>query len=390
MRESTERSSFPYKIINGIAEKFTEAYVSVLEVPVEFMYISFLTCLGSMLAHRITLHTEIKPQPRLYTLLLGESADTRKSTAITKTTEFFRFASKNIGDWQFTECWGTGSAEGLARILKSKDPSGKKTLLLCYDEFKGFVSKAKIKSSTLLECVSSLFESNRYENNVKHTGLLIEDGCLSLIAASTVQTYEVTWDKSFTDIGFSNRLFIVPGNTNRKYVLPPQIPLSIKRTLTQELFSILDFVGPFREINISDSALSILQTWYTNRPASVHSKRLEGYALRFLILMAANQRQDTIDDKMVTDVISLMNWQFEMRQMYDPIDADNAIAAMEEKIRRLLKNRRIAMTERELKQSTNANRGGIWLFAKAITNLRDSDEIIYNKNTKQWNIKGLN
>jgi len=382
--KASERSSFPYAIINGIAAKFTETYTNRLEVPAEFMYMSFLTCLGSLLADRITIHTEIKPQPRLYTLLLGESADTRKSTAIIKTTDFFRFVTLNAGNWHFNECWGTGSAEGLARILKSKDQLGK-NLILCYDEFKGFVSKAKIKSSTLLECVSSLFEKNRYENNIKATGLLIENGCLSLIAASTVQTYEATWDKSFTDIGFSNRLFIVPGYGERKNVLPPPIPLSVKQMLAQELFLLLDFVGIFKEINISDSAYKILQNWYTDRPSSIHSKRLEGYALRVLILMAANKKQDIIDDQMAIDVISLMDWQLEMRQMYDPIDADNACAKMEIKIRRALDKRR-ALSDRELKQFTNAARSGLWLFTTALGNLKDSGEIVFGKATKQWKL----
>jgi len=385
--DASSRSSFPHTIINGVAEEFTESYVSRLEVPPEFMYMAFMTCLGALLADRITIKTELKPQPRLYTLLLGESADDRKSTAITKTTDFFRFALTNAVGWQFNNCWGTGSAEGLARILKSKDKLEKKLLLLCYDEFNVFVQKAKIKSSALLPCVNSLFESNRYENQIKKTGILIENGYLSMIAASTLETYESTWDKSFTDIGFSNRLFIVPGTGKRKYVLPPVIPLIEKQILTRELFSILDFVGPFREITISDSAHDILQKWYKNRPASIHSKRLDGYALRLLILMAANSKQAIIDNQMVADVIALMDWQLKMRQTYDPINADNACANLEERIRRVLGTKK-SLSERDLKQMTNANRTGLWLFNTALDNLRKADEIVLDKRRKikKWKL----
>jgi len=381
--QPNERSSFPYKIINGVAEEFTETYTSRLEVPIEFMYIAFLTCLGSLLAHRATIKTEIRPQPRLYTLLLGESADDRKSTAIDKTVEFFRFALSNVEDWSFKECWGVGSAEGLARRLQNKDGFGKVNLLLCYDEFKGFVSKAKIRSSTLLECINSLFEKNRYENQIKKTGVLIKSGYLSMMAASTIQTYEATWDKSFTDIGFSNRLFIVPGSGSRKDVMPPVIPLREKQILTHELLSLIEFVGHYKEIEMIDSAYNTLQNWYLNRPTSIHSKRLDGYALRILILMAVNKKQDVIDDQMVEDVISLMDWQLEMRQMYDPIDADNACAKLEEKIRRTL-NKKGSITERELKQFTNASRTGLWLFMTALSNLRNSGEVTIDKSTKKW------
>lgn len=383
--KSSDRSSFPYQIINGVAEEFTEVYVSRLEVPAEFMYMAFLTCLGSLLACRATLKTEIRPQPRLYTLLLGESADGRKSTAIDKTVEFFRFALRNLENWPWKECWGVGSAEGLAgNLYNKKDVTTKINLLLCYDEFKGFVSKAKIKSSTLLECVNSLYEKNLYENQTKKTGVFIKNAYLSMIAASTLQTYESIWDKSFTDIGFFNRLFIIPGAGPRKDVMPPVIPLREKQILTNELLSLLDFIGPFKEFGIDDSAYSALQDWYLNRPKSIHSKRLDGYALRLLILMAANKKQSMIDDQMVDDVISLVNWQFDMRQMYDPIDADNSCAKLEEKIRRTL-NRRGPITERELKQLTNATRTGLWLFKTALGNLRrESGEVIFDKKSKKW------
>jgi len=88
------KTVFPYNIIDGLAGKFVNTYCKRLEVPPEFMYIAFLTCLGSVLAKRLTLTTEIKPQPRLYILLLGESADDHKSTALDKTVEFFEFKRK--------------------------------------------------------------------------------------------------------------------------------------------------------------------------------------------------------------------------------------------------------------------------------------------------------
>jgi hypothetical protein len=48
-----------------------------------------LTCLGNVVCRRITLASVIRPQPRLYTVILGESGDDRKSTTIRLTVEFF-------------------------------------------------------------------------------------------------------------------------------------------------------------------------------------------------------------------------------------------------------------------------------------------------------------
>ena len=93
---------------------------------------SYLTCLGSALSRRLTLATEIEPQPRLYTVLLGQSADERKSTSLEKTIKHFR---DSVG--RFDVCRGVGSAEGLQKRLEdSKDG-----LLLSLDEFKQFIDR---------------------------------------------------------------------------------------------------------------------------------------------------------------------------------------------------------------------------------------------------------
>ena len=156
----------------------------------------------------LTLRSEIKPQPRLFTLILGESADDRKSTAIHKTCEFFH-STLTEG---FNPSYGVGSAEGLQEILK-----GQENVLLCLDEFKQFASKCRIDGSVLLPCVNTLFESNRYESRTKKHRIELTNAYLCLLAASTVQTYEGMWSAQFTDIGFNNRLFTVIGKGERRF-----------------------------------------------------------------------------------------------------------------------------------------------------------------------------
>ncbi|MFH1767052.1 MAG: hypothetical protein ABH826_03095, partial [Patescibacteria group bacterium] len=123
-----ELFAFP-NIISGVAGDFARIYARHLEAPEHFFYLSFLACLGSILSGRLTLDSELSPQPRLYVILLGESADDRKSTAVQKTVEFFHEA---ITD--FKTSWGVGSAEGLQKKLEESNK-----LLLCIDEFKSFV-----------------------------------------------------------------------------------------------------------------------------------------------------------------------------------------------------------------------------------------------------------
>ncbi len=368
--------TFPYGIIGGVAGEFTDAFCEVLEVPKEFMLMSFLTCLGSVLANKLTIASEIKPQPRLYVLLLGQSADDRKSTAIEKTTEFFRDALSDV-DSKLNICWGTGSAEGLAKKIKAN-----RRLLLCYDEFKSFVSKARIQASVLLPCVNTMFESNYYENQTKKTEILIDDGYLSLLAASTVQTYERVWHTSFTDIGFNNRLFIIPGSGQRQYPIPIKVSPAKKTHLTNQLFKIIEFAGLNNELNVTGKAYSHYKQWYLNQEKSIHTRRLDTYALRIMMLMAINEFRPNVDIEIVNKVIELVDWQLEVRKIYDPLDADNTTARMELAIRRSLE--RSDKKEYELKQSTNANRTGLWFYEMARNNLEKNDEIKFDKKKNKW------
>jgi hypothetical protein len=131
---------FPADVMTGVAGDFARLYASYLESPAEFLYFSFLAHLGAILSGRVTAETELSPQPRLFCLLLGESADDRKSTAITKTSEFFREA---LTSGSLMQSWGVGSAEGLAGLFDESN-GGNKRVLLSLDEFKQFVSNTSI------------------------------------------------------------------------------------------------------------------------------------------------------------------------------------------------------------------------------------------------------
>lgn len=374
-KEEMETIKFPHEVMAGAAGEFAEAYSSILEVPKHFFYIAYLTCLGSVLSDKITVSSEITPQPRLYVVLLGQSANDRKSTALNKTISFFREALP-----EFSVCEGVGSAEGLQRQLK-----GKPKLLLCFDEFRQLVSKCEIESSVLLPCINTLFESNSYENQTKSGGIKVTGAHVSILAASTVETWERTWNASFTDIGFNNRLFIVPGTAERKYPIPPRIQQEVTALLKKNLDSILDrLTQDILKLGLTPEAKEAFDSWYMGLDSSVHAKRLDAYALRFMSLLAVNEAKECIDLDIVQKVTMLCDWQLQVRKLYDPINADNKIAAMEENIRRALSTG--PKTERELKQRTNANRAGLWVFKTARSNLESAKEIARDRKDKKWKL----
>ena len=363
---------FPESIMSGAAGDFAKTYSTYLEPPAHFFYISYLTCLGSILSDRLTINSELQPEPRIYALILGESADDRKSTVLNKATGFFRGS-----DHDFSVCHGIGSAEGLQEKLCETNKT-----VLCLDEFKAFVSKSKIESSVLLPCVTTLFESNHYESRTKKKPLSIDNARLSIIAACTLDTYETIFDQQFLAIGFPNRLFLVPGTGKRRFSIPPRIPSHDLYILYQKLNRIVMHVGNNMELPIDEDARDLFHHWYMELPQSVHTKRLDTYALRFMTVMTVNDLKSTVDLAIMEKVIALCDWQYRVRRRFDPIDADSTMARTEEKIRRILESG--PKNKREIERAVHANRIGNWIFETSLKNLLKADQIKLEKGAKTY------
>ena len=72
-------------------------------------------------------------------------------------------------------------------------------------------------------------------------------------------------------------------------------------------------------------------------------------------------------------VIALLRYQLEIRRDCDPVDAENTIAMLEEKIRRALA--RGSQRGRDLKRRLSYQRYGIWAWDTALGNLLKAGEV---------------
>jgi len=373
--ESEPKNVFPYDVISGCSGAFVDVYSKYMEAPPEFLYMAYLTALGAVFSRNVSLASALETQPRLFTILVGESATDRKSTVLSKIDNHFRRVV-----YGFNSCWGLGSAEGLQRLTKSEDKSldGGPGMILIFDELKQFVNKCGIKNSVMLPAINTLFESNRYENHIRDRSVLIDDAYVSLLAASTLPTYEKIYDNHFLDIGWPNRCFLVVGTAERRFSVPEEIPEEKLSALRQDLIALLKHVGTGLKLGLTQEARDRYHDWYMSMPESVHAKRLDTISLRLTMLLAVNDYKSEINLEIIEKAISLCDWQLRVREEYDVIDADNLIATMEEKIRRVLKQNG-HLTERNIKRKTNAHRAGLWAYNQARDNLRGAGEIIYDR-----------
>lgn len=368
----------PDEAMVGLGREFADLYSQYLESPKAFFFFSYLTFFGSCISGKVTLDAELAPPPRLFTVLLGESGTAKKSYAIEKTYEFFRSLPESSVPAVLR---GAGSAEGIAEELKSNP-----TQVLWFDEFKAFVGKASNETSIMMPMVSTLFGSDVYENRIRERKIAVRGVGLSLITACTIDTYESLFGREFHALGFINRLWLVSGQRQARFSLPQAIPLAEKSALRDRTAEALTRIDVAWHRNgqrpvpypITPAARAMFHGWYLGLAGSPFERRLDAYAHRLMVLLAATTGSTVIDEGVVARVISLANYQLEVRRAYDPVDADNATAAMEEKIRRTLA--RGPLRTWPLKRACHYDRAGVYVFVQALSNLVKTKEVLTDNN----------
>jgi hypothetical protein len=301
--------------------------------------------LGTIASGKLRLNIGLNSDTRLFTVLLGKSYAAKKSTAMSRTIDFFKELNSPI-PWH-VNC-GVGSAEGLAKELNANSRT-----LLVFDELRSFIEKTKVQASVLLPMVTSLFENYSWDNVTKTVSISVRDARLSMVGCCTTETYEHLWSADAIAIGMLNRLFVVDADAKPK-VAWPQPPnkdalQQLGRRIQEQLARL-----PVT-FDIDPNAKVRWEEWYQALPASEHSKRLDTIGLRLMPLLALTMDKNVVDAEVVGCVVAILDYELRLRMLTDPIDADDRIAKLEEKIRRSLRAHG-PLTRRELRQRVHADR----------------------------------
>lgn len=372
----------PEPALLGIGRDFADLYATYLETPRSFLYFSFLTYFGAVVARKIALRSALTTEPRLFTVLIGESADTRKSTTLRVVDEFFQSLD---APWTVPVLYGVGSAEGIAAELKESP-----TLLLHFDELKSFVDKAKNDHSVALPMLATLFERDNYDNRVKAERLRVRGASVNLLAACTTDTYATMFDQRFFAIGFLNRLWLVSDRSTPRFSVPLEIPPDAVADLRTRVLTVLERIETVYVRNglrpvgydLTPEARTLFHAWYLARSGSLFERRLDTYGHRLMLLLAATSGRHEIDADVAQAVVDLLTYQLDVRRECDPVDAENTIALLEEKIRRALA--RGALRGRDLKRKCSYHRYGLWMWTSALDNLLKAEELAREPKTDLW------
>jgi hypothetical protein len=354
----------PGHVLIGSLGELAQVLTEGTEIPEGFVFASALTMLGAMCSGELTADGGLDSDTRLYTVLYGDSADAKKSSAMKRTLEFFESLKSTLLP---ETLHGLGSAEGLARKLKTASK-----VLLCFDELRSFVDKAGVQGSVLLPMATSLYENRDWDNVVKNRDVCVKGARISLLGCATRDTYERMWSTEATAIGFINRLFLIGGRRRSRIAWPARPDAGRLAAVRTRILSQLGRLP--LTLRLSSAGRAEWERWYTDLPSSPHTKRLDTIGRRLLVLMALTTDKTEIDAEIVRVVVDILNYELRIRRLSDPIDAENQMARVEEKIRRAL-GERGTLTKRDLHRACNANRCGAWFFNTALMNLLKTGEI---------------
>ncbi len=362
-----DRLRFPEWVMRGSLGELACILARGTEVPEEFIFATAITVIGAACAGDLRLNIGVTAEPRLFTVLLGDSYLARKSTAMRKVLDFFNSLSL-AGPMSVVH--GVGSGEGLAKLLNKHG-----RVLLALDEFRGFIDKAKIDGSSLLTLAASMYEINDWDNSTKYGDLAVHNGHLAIVGCCTTRTYSQMWSPDAIALGFPNRLFVVNADAKPKVAWPePPVEAELQhvREWLVQQFKILP-----RTLDITPEAKRRWGEWYESLPDSEHAKRLDTIGYRLMLVLALTNDKTEVDSEIVEMVIAILNYELRVRILTDPIDADNTIARLEEGIRRQL-GQRGPLKLRDLKRYTNAQRHGQWAFERALVNVQRAGEVNFD------------
>ena len=345
------------------------------EVPEEFLFADALTVAGAIMSGRFTLDIGLESDTRLYTVTVGDSADTKKSTAQRKVIKFFH--GLGLNDWSV--CHGVGSAEGLA---KAHDDCSRITLVI--DELKTVLQKTHIRGSVLLPMLATLYEQTYYQNETQHSSINLIDARLALMANSTLDTYESLWDHEALAIGLVNRLFLVT-NPGKPRVAWPRNPLRSTLDALAKRIHLQLSTPPPEAYQITSDAQHLWGSWYADLPKSEFAKRLDGLGFRLMPILTATTDKTEVDTEIVTAVIAILDYEFHTRKALQPIDAENAVAKMEQKIPRVL-DIHGPLTRRDLVKYCNAQRTGEWIFRTALENMMAVKVVAFDSRSGHYHL----
>jgi hypothetical protein len=233
----------------GLAGRYRNIVSPCTEAPDVFHLASFIAAVGCLIGRRAWVCCPHATFPNFYCLLIGRTANARKTTAYQFALNLFEDTAELLGDTRPKRLNGLASPEGLAQAMIGKEPPEESHRILCVeDEFRSLMTKGTQGGvANLIPKLTELFNCpGTFEVNTKKDALVVRDPFLCILAASTRAWFEESVTKRDVSGGFLNRWLLFEGDRDKLLPSPPPPDLNAWEDLVLEVtIAVEEAVGRF-------------------------------------------------------------------------------------------------------------------------------------------------
>jgi len=239
-----EIPTFPREVMTGILGFIVKEYDKIREGASEFYFCSMaqqlLTASGRTIEFETASGEIIDRKPKFFMVIAAPTGH-HKSTTVDDMSFIVKILTRNVG--YIVKAGARGSGEGLDNKLKER-----KTMIVCYDEFKLLLQKKRMEGNTLVNELTRLFEEDTIEGmTVKDTEQIL-DVFLNFTGLVTIKDLKRVITSDLDEGGFLNRIFFVVGRDKAIKPNKVKLPEESKKHIQEKLCQMFMKYGTALEI----------------------------------------------------------------------------------------------------------------------------------------------
>ena len=332
-KEETAKIRLPESAWRGIFAKWRDAYAASTEAADEFLFAGLLTIVGAMLGRRCYVWMANELYPNIYSVVVGDTAKARKTTAISYAEE----TQKGV-DPKVIFSSGISTTQGLISMLQL--PSAKELedfdeeykensnlqlpkplemyfaqnnagrleyegfRLLYYErEFSALLKKTlKDYSSDFIETLTQAYDMPpELDNHSMTNPMSAPKPCVSVLGATTFGKLRRRLLAEEIEGGFANRFMYFVGERKPPKSLPPRPNQNLLNTITTILHDTTTKWN-HTEFKLSDEAFQLWDDFYCREYSTEYDSvtideviaRLTTHTLKIALIYAATENNEPI------------------------------------------------------------------------------------------------
>ena len=300
----------------GPFEIWRDVVCPTTEAPAEYLWASCLIVVGLILGRRVVVRNPRPLYPNFYVLLLGQTGDDRKSTALDYAGDAIFHAGL---DDEIQTMRGIQSAEAIYESLSRHE--GAKSLGYS-DEFRSLMAVAKRKGTQdLIPRLGSLYYCPRKDNlNRRHSkeSTEIVNPFFSLISATPLEyVHDLVGDLE-VDGGFVNRFLPITGKVQSWKAIAPPPTVSQWQPFKQRILDIGAYYSAADcELAWDKDAAALWTEFYTawktsrqewNTRDQKLTARIDEHVLKLAMLYSAIEKKRVLTREAFVVAISIGKW----------------------------------------------------------------------------------